>query len=258
MLGLAVVGCLLAPWVVTALNTVSTDDAYVNGHVTFVAPRVAGQVTKVLVDDNWRVKKGDLLVQLDKEPYQVQVNIMKSALAAAERDLGAAEAQARGLVAQSRSNRFKLEHSIEDVNNQVANLAASVATLNGRKASLDLARANLKRGEVLAGGGISKEELDLRRQTVKVDEAAVEQALQTIYAIRAGLGLPVQPPENDDLTDVPSDLEQNVSTVREALANTLQSAAQLGYFPTSWDLTPKEAVANFYKQDPEGDLNRCR
>src|SRR5262245_24915411 len=36
------------PWVRTALRTVSTDDAYVNGHVTFVAARVPGQVTKVL------------------------------------------------------------------------------------------------------------------------------------------------------------------------------------------------------------------
>ena len=32
----------LDPAVKTALNTISTDDAYVNGHVTFVAPRVAG------------------------------------------------------------------------------------------------------------------------------------------------------------------------------------------------------------------------
>ena len=51
------------PMVRTALNTVSTDDAYVNGHVTFVAPRVAGYVTAVLVDDNQRVKAGDLLAQ---------------------------------------------------------------------------------------------------------------------------------------------------------------------------------------------------
>src|SRR6516164_10563980 len=34
------------PWVRQALNTVSTDDAYVNGHVTFVAPRVPGQVLR--------------------------------------------------------------------------------------------------------------------------------------------------------------------------------------------------------------------
>jgi membrane fusion protein (multidrug efflux system) len=257
VVGLAVGGYFLVPWVVTALNTVATDDAYVNGHVTFVAPRVAGQVTQVLVDDNKRVKKGDLLVQLDKEPYQVQVNIKQAAVVAAERDLGAAEAQAHGLVAQTRSNRFKLEHAIEDVNNQIANLRAKVATLNSQKATLELARANLKRGEDLkTSGGISKEELDLRRQTVKVDEAAVEQALQLVYASRVSLGLPAEPAKGHDLAEVPPDLDQDFSTVRQALANTLQSASQLGYFPTSWDSTPKQAVADFYKQDAQGDLNR--
>jgi hypothetical protein len=55
---------------VTALNTVSTDDAYVNGYVTFVAARVPGQIVRVLVDDDYRVKKGDLLVELDKTPYR--------------------------------------------------------------------------------------------------------------------------------------------------------------------------------------------
>jgi membrane fusion protein, multidrug efflux system len=49
------------PWVQLTLNTVSTDDAYVNGHVTFVAARVSGQIARVLVDDNNRVHKGDLL-----------------------------------------------------------------------------------------------------------------------------------------------------------------------------------------------------
>src|SRR4029077_8578134 len=66
------------PLLLLALNTVSTDDAYVNGHVTFVAPRVPGQVVQVFVDDNNRVKKGDLLVLLDKEPYQVQVDLKEA------------------------------------------------------------------------------------------------------------------------------------------------------------------------------------
>ena len=48
------------PWIQHSLNTVSTDDAYVNSYVTFVAPRVAGQVLRVLVDDNDRVNKGDV------------------------------------------------------------------------------------------------------------------------------------------------------------------------------------------------------
>jgi membrane fusion protein (multidrug efflux system) len=255
--GLAIGAYFLVPWVITALNTVSTDDAYVNSHVTFVAPRVAGQVTKVLVDDNYRVKKGDLLVQLDKEPFQVQVAIKKAAVEVAQTNLTAAQAQVRGQVAQARANRYKLEHAIEDVNNQVANLRAAVATVNSRKATLQLAEANLKRGEELApSGGISKEELDFRRQSVKVDQAAVDQALQQVYAIRVYLGLADQPPKGHDLSEVPADLPQNFSAVRQALGELVQSAAAFGYMPASWTATPKEALETFYKQDPEGNLNR--
>src|ERR1700722_14354130 len=57
---LAVILVFGIPRVRLALTTVSTDDAFVNGHVTFVAPRVRGQVARVLVDDNNRVHKGDL------------------------------------------------------------------------------------------------------------------------------------------------------------------------------------------------------
>jgi membrane fusion protein (multidrug efflux system) len=245
------------PWLIITLTTVSTDDAYVNGHVTFVAPRVAGQVTKVLVDDNYRVKKGDLLVVLDTEPYQIQVDIKKAAVAAAQTDLTAARAQVRGMAAQTRSNRFKLEHAIEEVNNQIANLRASVATLNSKKATLDLARANLKRGEELApGGGISKEDLDQRRQMVKVDEAAVEQALQGVYAIRVGLGLSARPPQGKNLDDAPPDLDQNFSSVRQALADLLQSAASLGIVPPTYNGTPKEVVADFYNRYPDDSLDQ--
>ena len=46
----------------------STDDAFVEGRIISVAPRVAGPVVNLLVDDNQPVKKGDLLleVNLDK------------------------------------------------------------------------------------------------------------------------------------------------------------------------------------------------
>ena len=176
------------------MNTVSTDDAYVNGHVTFVAPRVAGQVQTVLVDDNMRVKKGNILVQLDKEPYQVKLAIKQAAVNAAEADLVAAQAKVHGIVGLIRANRFQLERSIEDVNTRIADLRANVATLKSRQASLELARGNLRRGEeLLPSGGISKEDLETRRQTVKVAEAAVDQALQAVYAARVGLGLMPSP-----------------------------------------------------------------
>jgi membrane fusion protein (multidrug efflux system) len=255
--GLAVGVWFLVPWVDRMLNTVCTDDAYVNSHVTFVAPRVAGQVKEVLVDDNYRVKRGDILVRLDKVPYKVQVAIKEAAVEVADTNLAAAQAEVRAQVAQARANRFKLEHAIEDVNTQIANLRAAVATLKSRRATLALAQANLKRGEELgSSGGISKEDLDLRRQTVKIDESAVEQAAQAVYAIRVGLGLVANPGPGHDLADVPPDLDQNFSAVRQALATLLESVSQFGYQITTWDATPKKAIADFYKQDPKGNLDR--
>jgi membrane fusion protein (multidrug efflux system) len=198
-----------------------------------------------------------LLVQLDKEPYKVQVAIKKAALEVAETDLVAARAQVRSLWAMARAYRFRLEHAIEDVHTQIANLRANVATYESRKATLVLAQANLRRGEALApSGGISKEDLDQRTQTVKVDEAAVDQALQAVYATRVGLGLSAQPAQGHDLGEVPADLDQNFSAVQQALFQLSQSAAELGYTFTSWNATPKQAIEEFYKQDPERNLDK--
>ena len=115
------------PWIRFALSTVSTDDAFVNGHVTFVAPRVHGQVSRVLVDDNNRVHKGDLLVRLDKEPFQDAVAVKKAAVDTAQADLQAARATVRGIEAQAMSRRWKLQHAMENVENQIALLHARVA-----------------------------------------------------------------------------------------------------------------------------------
>jgi membrane fusion protein, multidrug efflux system len=46
-----------------------TDDAYVTGHLHNVSARITGVVTDVLVDDNQRVKSGDVLVKLDPSDY---------------------------------------------------------------------------------------------------------------------------------------------------------------------------------------------
>src|SRR5262249_30437697 len=105
LLVVAAGGVYVTPSFMRALSTVSTDDAYVNGHVTFVAPRVAGKVIDVLVDDNNPIKKGDLLVRIDPEPFQVQVNLKRAAVQAAKGDLAAAESQGRGLQAPARGRR---------------------------------------------------------------------------------------------------------------------------------------------------------
>ena len=162
------------PWLRLTLNTVSTDDAYVNSHVTFVAARVSGQIASVLVDDNNRVHKGDLLAQLDKEPFEDAVAVKKAAVDTAEADLQAATAAVRGVEAQARSLRFKLQNAIEDVDNRVAELHARVAALNKNNATLKLAQLDFARAEkLLPSDTISRQEYDRRQAALSESQAMV-------------------------------------------------------------------------------------
>jgi membrane fusion protein (multidrug efflux system) len=245
-------GCgLIESW-----GTVSTDDAYVNGHVTFVAPRVAGQVTRVLVEDNNRVHRGDLLVQIDPEPCQVQVDIAAAQVAAAQADLVLIQAQTRAAEAQARSLRFSLEHAIEDADNQVSLLRSKVANLASQTATMDQAQADFDRDSKLVGSGaLSQQEWERSNEALRVAKAKVEESLQEVYQIRVGLGLPPKPESGDDLAQVPADFDQTVSTVKLAQASLMQAAAPLGV-SDSFNKSPKELVADFYKRDPQGDIDR--
>lgn len=245
------------PKVAHVLRTVSTDDAYVNSYVTFVAPRVEGQVAQVLVEDNNRVKKGDVLVKLDEEPYRVAVAIKQAAFDTAKAGLVVAEATVRGQVAQARSQRFRLTHTIEDVDNQVALLRARVATWEQSKATLTLNEAEFERAKHLLATKVSSpEEFDQKREALDVARAQVKQALENVLQQRVALGLPAQVPEGASLTDVPPDLNQTFSSVRQAAADLIHAAAQLGIQQSSYDLTPKQILEEFYKRAPGGNIDQ--
>jgi membrane fusion protein, multidrug efflux system len=257
VVGVILLVLVIIPKIFHSWRTVSTDDAYVNSYVTFVAPRVIGQVTRVLVDDNNRVKKGDVLVELDSEPYRVQVAIKQAAVDNAEAELVVAEADTRSQLGEARGFRFKLQHAIEDVDNQVALLRARAATLEQSKATLTLAETEFERAKKLRETKVtSAEEFDQRRETLDVARAKVQQATESVYQQRAALGLPHDPEPGKSLSDVPADLDQSFSAVRQALSELLHSAAQLGVVPRSYDLTPKQVIEEFYKRDPGGDIDK--
>jgi membrane fusion protein (multidrug efflux system) len=254
---LVVVAYFGTPIVNRALNTVSTDDAYVNGHVTFVAPRVPGQVVNVLVDDNDRVKHGDVLVQLDREPYQVIVDQKQAALDVARSNLNVAKDQVQATVGQARSARFKLEHTIEEVSNQIALLRSNVAAVDTARAKLALAQADYQRAVELqkTPGAIAQQDVDTRRAALRTAEAVVQQTLQQVYQIRASLGLSMQPAEGHELAEVPPNLDQTFSSVRAAMFEMLQAIAPLGVAPKSYNSTPKEVIAEFLARSSTGNLN---
>jgi membrane fusion protein (multidrug efflux system) len=243
------------PGIIRALNTVSTDDAYVNGHVTFVAPRVSGQVVSVLVDDNNRVRKGELLTQLDKEPYQVKVDVARAGLAVAQAGLVQAQAKDRGLEGLARSEWFELAQAVERLNNRVADLHASVAALQAANARLTRAQADYGREkELYEKQVISRQEFDTYQEAFSVAQAQSEKAKQEVYRIRVGLGLPEKPAQGGDLSDVPPALHQTYSEVKEAQTRLMQTAAQLGSYH-SFQETPQQMLAEFYRRDPSGNID---
>jgi membrane fusion protein (multidrug efflux system) len=254
--GLAVGGYFIAPVVRTMMDTVTTDDAYVNGHVTYVAPRVEGQVSRIVVDDNDRVNKGDLLIQLDTEPYRVQVNLKKAAVVNAEADLEAARALVRGTLALARGQRWKVQRAIEDVDDTVALLRARVAALRSKEATRDRAMADLARSQQLfTRRAIAREEFDKSHESARTADAAAKQALEEVHETRVALGLEPHP-DQGNLTDVPADLNQNYSSVRQALNELVQSMTQVGLPLNSFHLTPKQAIDEFTKRDKDGDIDR--
>jgi membrane fusion protein (multidrug efflux system) len=248
-LGIAVLAVVLVfaiPWVKAMLNTVSTDDAFVNGHVTFVASRVPGQISRVLVDDNNRVHKGDLLAGLDKEPYRVAVSEKQAAVDTANADLQAATASVRAIEAEAMSRRWDLQHAVQNVDNQVALLHARVAAVDKSKAALVLAQLDFDRArQLVARDDVPRAEYDRRQAVLTTAGAELTQTLAEVFQIRVSLGLPAQPDGGGDLGQVPSDLDETFSSVLQAQAALIQSAAQLGVVH-SFDQGPKAMLNQFY------------
>jgi membrane fusion protein (multidrug efflux system) len=253
LLALAAGVYFLIPWVLTALNTISTDDAYVNGHVTFVAPRVKGQVVRVLVDDNYRVKKGAILVQLDKQPYQVEVDRKKAALDIAQSKLVQTRASVKATAAKARAQRNKMVDAIQQVRSQIQGLQADVATLTRYQAALENARKEYTRVEHLLqrGSAASREEFDQRRAAWLEAEANVRMAGENIRKSRAALSLPLEPPAGKSLGYVPPGLEQIHPTVMAALSELVTLGAELGVeLPPNVE-TPEQLLKKFHVAEPE-------
>jgi membrane fusion protein (multidrug efflux system) len=147
----------------------STDDAYVGGNVTAIAPHVSGFIAKVLVADNQRVKAGQILIQLDRSDYQAALDNAKAVLDARDASLQAVRA------------RYILQQAI--VRQQEAELLA-------RSAQLTFATEDAKRFKGLAssGAGTGQE----AQRTASLDQqaqAAVAAATATLGASRQQLNV---------------------------------------------------------------------
>jgi len=82
-------------WWTTGRFLEETDDAYVQADMVAMSSRVAGQVAEVPVMDNQRVRKGDVLARLDDRDLQAAQAQARADVAAAEADIQSLQAQLR-------------------------------------------------------------------------------------------------------------------------------------------------------------------
>jgi len=84
----AVVGLLLfIPWIIDRRTHSITDDGFVESHIVNVAPEmVSGRIVRFLIDENDSVQQGDIIAEIDPEPYLDRVHV-----AQAKRDAATAE-----------------------------------------------------------------------------------------------------------------------------------------------------------------------
>lgn len=90
---------------------VETENAYVTGRVHQVSSRVAGVVTKVLVDDNQLVKAGDVIAELDPVDHAVRVEQIEAQIASVQQQVGQAEAQIQQVRAQAAAAGAQVKQS---------------------------------------------------------------------------------------------------------------------------------------------------
>ncbi len=150
-------------------NRESTDDAEVDAHLAPISARVSGDVVAVLVNDNQRVKAGDILVQIDPRDYQARVDQAKAALALAQ-------AQARGAnvnvpLTRETTQSGSTGASADLQSAQAAEQSAEVSYQRANSSDLAYARAEVDKQQAI----YAKAHNDLERMRPLVDKAEISQ-----------------------------------------------------------------------------------
>ncbi len=127
------------------MNDPWTRDGRVRAEVITIAPDVAGLVTEIAVRDNQWVNKGDLLLQIDPEHYEIAVHQAEASVAARKATLAMRQQNAR-----RRADIDSLVVSRENREDASSAALAAEAGLRQAQAQLESARLNLKRTRVLA------------------------------------------------------------------------------------------------------------
>ncbi len=167
--------------------TVDTDDAQVDGNLYQVSSRVAGQVTKVYVEEEQRVQKGDVLAEIDPTDYQVALEQAQANLATAQAQY---EQASVNVPITSTNVRTQLSTSGSDVLGSEASVQQAEAQAQAAQAQVAQAKAVAQKAQIdvdrytplVAKDVISKQQYDQAVATATADQAALNAAERTAKA----------------------------------------------------------------------------
>jgi membrane fusion protein (multidrug efflux system) len=160
-----------------------TDDAYVGGEVTVIAPKVAGFIAQVAVTDNQSVRAGDLLVRLDDRDYRAALSRAEAAVAGEQATLTNLDAMRRlqqAVIAQARAGIAAADAETvraRDEESRFRELSAHAA------ASVEIfQKAHAEYQEALAAGQKARAALDAAERELDVIDTRKQQTEATLAA----------------------------------------------------------------------------
>ena len=171
----------------------STDDAFVEGHVTAIASQVPGRVSQLFVEDNQEIKKGDLLLQMDPRDYEAR-------LAQAQANLTAA----RNQLEQAKSQFTAAQATAQEAQESVVAVEAHAS----------YAKTNLSRLTAIGVSGVSQDQIDAAQTQVGATSADVLVARSKISAAEAQVKL-----SQANIATAEANIDQSEAAVRQAELN---------------------------------------
>lgn len=161
IIGYGIIGLtLVLVFVAYAANTASprSDVAEIEAPIIQVSSTVPGRIISIAVSNNATVKKGDVLFQIDPEPYQLRLDQAEAQLRSAESELAQGE---------------------RNIATEQSNAAVAAKQIERAQYNTELARQTLERLEpLLEKNYVTAQQVDQARTTYNDSQVSLAQALQ--------------------------------------------------------------------------------
>lgn len=195
---LIIVGVVGFFWL-TSGRFASTDNAYVQQDKVSVSAEVAGRIVNVAVRENQRVKKGDLLFEIDSAPYRIAVAQADAAIANAQVELQTLKTSYVGTGADIQAARDRIAQAQEDYARQAelmkrgfttrVNFQSAQHALEQARASLQSANADAAeaRSKLATGAAVPGENPAIAAARVQREQALLNLSRTKVYAPADGV-----------------------------------------------------------------------